>query len=293
MAHSSANSIRVFAEAAVAIVLLGCVPAVVKSISANAFTVGIFRLAVATACTAVVLWSDLRFSSVPFKHWVFLVGLGLLFGLHWLIFFYSIKISSASTALIGLSTYGVHLIILGWLVGNTPATLFDGLAVGAAIVGGVLLVPEFSLGNHTSQGLLLAVVSGFLYACLPILHQRYPHLSSSMRAFGQFVFALTFFLIFLPFSRKAARWVATEAHEGQLRHSHSQDRLVSLGGRVPPRYNAPSLQTPADPTSERGGDPGRDPLRGSARRQRADSRRRQRPPHRCLCLRSSKCDRAL
>jgi drug/metabolite transporter (DMT)-like permease len=136
--------------------------------------------------------------SISFKNWLILLSLGLLFGLHWLTFFLSIKIASAAIASIGLSTYGVHLIILGWLFRKNAVTLTDALAVILAIIGSIIVIPDFTLENNTTQGICLSVISGLFYASLPIIHQKNPQLSSSIRAFGQFLFALIFFLSFFP-----------------------------------------------------------------------------------------------
>jgi drug/metabolite transporter (DMT)-like permease len=170
----------------------------VKFVSANTYTIGIARLTFAALGSYVMLRKGRGMSSIPFKHWLILLSLGLLFGLHWLTLFLSIKIASASIASIGLSTYGVHLIILGWFFRKNAVTLTDIFAVILAIIGSIIVIPEFTLGNNTTQGICLSVISGFFYASLPIIHQKNPQLSSSVRAFGQFLFALVFFLAFFP-----------------------------------------------------------------------------------------------
>ena len=177
-------------DAAISISLLGCVPVAVKFVSANTYTIGIARLTVAALGSYVMLRKKRRMLSISFKNWLILLSLGLLFGLHWLTFFLSIKIASAAIASIGLSTYGVHLI--------NAVTLTDALAVILAIIGSIIVIPDFTLENNTTQGICLSVISGLFYASLPIIHQKNPQLSSSIRAFGQFLFALIFFPIFFP-----------------------------------------------------------------------------------------------
>ena len=187
-----------FIEAAISIGLLGCVPVAVKYISANTYTIGIVRLGVATFCSYWIFQKKSGIGSIPARGWLILLGLGVLFGLHWMTFFLGIKISSASIASIGLSTYGIHLTILGWIFHKTRVTLTDILAIILAIIGSILVIPKFTLENNTTLGLCLSILSGFFYASLPIIHQKNPQLSSSERAFGQFVFAFIFFLAFFP-----------------------------------------------------------------------------------------------
>jgi drug/metabolite transporter (DMT)-like permease len=127
--------------------------------------------------------------------------IGFFFAAHWLAYFFAIKASSASIGTIGLSTYGIHLLVLGALFGRSRFAVVDALAVTLAIAGAVLTVPELSLRNASTVGMLLGVLAGFFYAVLPILHQRWAYMSSSIRAFGQFAFAFVLFLFFLPLAR--------------------------------------------------------------------------------------------
>ena len=193
-------SARTAIEAAVALFFFGCIAAAVKFVSANAITIGIARLGITVAILLPFLLITGRLKSISFSDARALAVMGTFFGLHWLTFFFGIKIGSASIATVGLSTYGVHLIILGWFFHRSKATRVDLLVVALAVAGNVLVVPEFNLRNDGAIGLGLGVLSGFFYAFLPILQQRHAHLPALTRALGQFVFALAVFLLLAPFS---------------------------------------------------------------------------------------------
>jgi drug/metabolite transporter (DMT)-like permease len=62
----------------------------------------------------------------------------------------------------------------------------------------VLVVGEFSLSDDIARGFLLSVFSAFLYAFLPILHQRNKSIPVNVRTLGQYGFALPLFLCLLP-----------------------------------------------------------------------------------------------
>jgi drug/metabolite transporter (DMT)-like permease len=124
--------------------------------------------------------------------------MGVFFALHWLSFFFGIKIGSASIATVGLSTYGVHLIVLGWLFQRTRITAVDILVLSLAIAGTFLVVREFNIADKGLIGLVLGVLSGFFYAFLPILQQKHSHLPALTRALGQFTFAFIVFLVLVP-----------------------------------------------------------------------------------------------
>lgn len=194
----SRSRLSLAGDAVIALALFGCIPVVVKYVSANAYTIGIFRLSVATlALAAAAAWKR-QLRRVPGRDLLALAVIGTLFFAHWLTYFLSIKISSASIAAIGLSTYGVDLMILGALAGHGRIRPGEIAAVVLAIAGAVIVVPDYRATGSAALGMLLALASALFYATLPVLHQRYAHLPHSIRTLGQFGFALLLFLFFLP-----------------------------------------------------------------------------------------------
>jgi drug/metabolite transporter (DMT)-like permease len=186
---------RTAIQAAIALVLFGCIPVVVRTISANAYTIGIVRLTVATLGLSAVMAFRRELQRVPARDVARLAIIGLLFFGHWLTLFLGIKASSASIGAIGLSTYGAHLLILGAIFG-ARVRWTDVAAVALAVAGAVLVVPSFDLRNEVAVGMLLTSSSALMYASLPLLHQRWSHIANRTRALGQFSFALLFFLFF-------------------------------------------------------------------------------------------------
>lgn len=190
--------VRTLIEALIAILFFGCIPVVVKSISANPYTIGVVRLGIATVVLGSVMALRGKIRRIPARDVLGLGIIGAIFFGHWLTLFIAVKASSASIAAIGQSTYGADLLILGAIFAKQRAHASDILAVILAATGAVLVVPRFDLQNDVALGMLLASVSAFLYASLPLLHQRWSHLSSATRTLGQFAFALLLFLCFLP-----------------------------------------------------------------------------------------------
>jgi drug/metabolite transporter (DMT)-like permease len=185
-------------QAVVALALFGCLPVTIKAISADPDTIGIVRLAIASVGLFLINWMRGELRRVSRPDLLRIAVLGFFFFAHWLTFFVAIKTSSASVGAIGLSTYGIDLLILGAMFGGSRLRLVDVIAVAVAATGAILVVPRFDIRNETAFGMLLACISGLFYAALPILHQRWSHISTSTRALGQFSFALVFFLFFLP-----------------------------------------------------------------------------------------------
>ena len=199
----SSPTVRTPLEAAVTILMMGAVPVIIRHISANVWTIGLARLGVAAAGMALAVWLMRRWVTPTLREARQLALIGVLFGAHWALYFLSIKVSSAGIAVIGQSTFGVHLVVLGWVIGHHRVARSDLAAVACAVAGSLMVAPRWSLRDHDTLGLLLGIVSAFFYAFLPILHQRLSHLSSGMRVLGQFVFGL---LVFLP------AWPASDWH---------------------------------------------------------------------------------
>jgi drug/metabolite transporter (DMT)-like permease len=191
---------RVAAQAFLAILLFGCIPVVVRWVHANPYTIGIVRLGIASAGVAIVMALRGQWRRPSGQDVLRLAVIGLLFFGHLLTFFLAIKASSASIAAIGLSTYGVDLLILAAIFGTHRARVTDIVAVLVAAAGAILVVPSLDLSNRIVLGMLLSCASALQYAMLPLLHQRWAHIPTTMRALGQFFFA---FLAFCTFSGKA------------------------------------------------------------------------------------------
>jgi drug/metabolite transporter (DMT)-like permease len=188
--------VRTAVEALVALLLFGCIPVVVKLVSANPYTIGIFRLAFATLVLGGFMAVRGELRRITRGDLARLAVIGFLFFGHWLTLFFAVKVSSASIGAIGLSTYGVDLLILGILFGGERPRRAVIIAVLLAAAGAVLVIPKFDLRNDTAVGMLLACVSAAMYASLPLLHQRWSHIPTGVRTLGQFGFALLFFSLF-------------------------------------------------------------------------------------------------
>jgi drug/metabolite transporter (DMT)-like permease len=187
---------KLLIETIIPILLFGCIPVTVRFIDANPYTIGIFRLGVATIFVALFLGIRGQLRRVALGDLARLAVIGVIFFAHWITLFFAIKASSASIAAIGQSTYGIDLLILGAIFAGERIRATDAAAVIVAAIGAVLVIPAFNLGNDVTFGMALASLSALLYAALPLLHQRWAHIPNMTRTLGQFAFALACFLLF-------------------------------------------------------------------------------------------------
>ncbi len=205
---------RLLIIALTAVIAMSFVPALVKATSANEATIGIARLAIAVlAFMPVVLWQG-KLKTLSLRQWRELAIIGAVFGVHWLTYFISIKLSSPAVAALAVTTYGVQYLVLAWWFNGESIAPFEWLGVACCFTGCIIVSPALSLDDDTTVGLAVGLFSALLYAALPLLHQRARDIGTTERSWGQFFFAL---LVFMPL------WFQSD---WQLRHVDWYQLLV-------------------------------------------------------------------
>jgi drug/metabolite transporter (DMT)-like permease len=203
-------------SALAATLLFGSVPACIRVVQLDSIAIGIVRLVLGAVGMAAVMAMERRSTLGEFfarlrREWRALVAMGLLFGLHWLTYFLSIKHSSASIGTLGFSTYGAQLPLLGWACGFGRPTRRALVGVALAFVGTWLCLPSHDWSgiwsSDVATGLAIGVASGTAYAFLPLLHQRHSHMDHELRTWAQFALALPVFLPLAPWGTWSFSWL--------------------------------------------------------------------------------------
>jgi drug/metabolite transporter (DMT)-like permease len=195
----------IYIMAFLTVVIFSSAPACVRAVSLNTITQGIVRLGLASlGMTIFLLWRNkltwAAMMSWDRRTWRALLLAGISFGIHWLLFFSSIKLANAAIGAIGFSTYGLHLLLLGWFFGLSTVTKLDLLGLVLACAGTYFLIPEFSFQNDYTLGLIIGILSGLAAAVLPLIHQQNSQIDVHIRAWGQFTFALPLFFFLWPYT---------------------------------------------------------------------------------------------
>ncbi|NQY35979.1 MAG: DMT family transporter [Alteromonadaceae bacterium] len=197
----------------VAVTLMGFVPVLVKWTNANETTIGIARLVIGTLGTLTLLASAKSLStltSITKKDWLWLALMGLVFAVHWYSYFLAINIASVSFAVIGVSTYGIHLLLLNRFFFKETIKPSEFSAIILAFTGVLIAAPSLNFDSNAFVGFSYGLISGFLYGLLSIMHKKTNHLPTHHRALGQFGFALICFSLFWTSSNwqlNTADWV--------------------------------------------------------------------------------------
>jgi drug/metabolite transporter (DMT)-like permease len=183
-----------------AITIFSFVPIVVKLTSANPFTIGFFRLILASSLLSLVWKKKIDFLAFKKRSFWKLLLIGLCFFAHWLTYTFSVKVSGPSFTVMGMATYGVQLIFYGSLFLNYNVNKKNIFCLIFILIGVALVIPNWSMGNNTTLGLVLALVSASFYAAIPILLQKSHEFNQETRVFYQFSIALIGYTFLLPFS---------------------------------------------------------------------------------------------
>ncbi|AEI48474.1 DMT family transporter [Runella slithyformis] len=129
-----------------------------------------FRTLLASVGLVVVLWLWKEWKRVPANDRWAMLGVGAIMGMHWLTFFGSAHVSSASVCLAGMSTTSLFTSLLEPLFARRrvrPLEIFLSLLV----IAGLYLIFRFEVDQ--SLGLGLALVSAFLAALFTIANSRF------------------------------------------------------------------------------------------------------------------------
>ena len=134
-----------------ATVLFGSVPASIRLVGLDSIALGIVRLVLGTVGMAVIIALQRRstlgeFFALLRREWWALLAMGLMFGLHWLTYFLSIKLGGASIGTLGLSTYGAQLPLLGWALRFRAADAGGARRCGAGARGDVAVLAGVMTG---------------------------------------------------------------------------------------------------------------------------------------------------
>jgi len=101
------------------------------------------------------------------------IGLGLIMAVHWVAYFAAMQYSSVSVGIIALFTFPIITVLLEPLFAKTKLIWQDLVSAVIVLFGIYLVVPDISLDNDITLGVLIGIFAAFLYALRNILHRQY------------------------------------------------------------------------------------------------------------------------
>lgn len=186
-----------FFQGVLSILIFAFVPLAIKFTTATPFTICLFRLLVTVTILGIFWRNKISFRTFFSREGLKLWLLGFIFFLHWVTYTYGVKLGGASMGVLGLSTYGIQLIIAGALFYDHHITRKDLVCLFFSFCGILLIIPSWNFKNEATLGLILALLSATCFAFVPVVHRKSSEFSLHTRIFAQFAGALLFFLFFI------------------------------------------------------------------------------------------------
>ncbi|WP_250657593.1 DMT family transporter [Alkalimarinus coralli] len=171
-----------------------------KGISIDVFDITAYRSILAALALFIFLQiKRQRMGLHSRSHYPLSIGLGLLLGLHWVTFFYSMRISTVALGMTVLYTYPIITVFLEKLFFNKTIQLYDLLVAIAVLVGvGLMATAGDGFEGGNVEGVLVGLLSALCFACRNVTQQRY------MRGYPAYLTifyqVLVIGIVFLPFA---------------------------------------------------------------------------------------------
>lgn len=208
------NSLKGLVAIHSAVLFLGITALFSKLISLTALEISLLRSIFAAAIILfIVLWQKNSIKLFKAKDYGIAVLLGVLLAVHWVTYFHAMQVSSVAVGVIALYTFPVITVFLEPLFHGDKPHIKDVVSALVVLLGIYLLVPEFSLSNETTQGLLWGILSALFFALRNIIQGHYFKRYTAKHSL--FYQSLVTFIVLLPFSYEVIPEV-TNIQWGQL-----------------------------------------------------------------------------
>lgn len=113
-------------------------------------------------CIAKIRRESLRLDNG--KDYAAIIATGVVLAIHWVTFFYSIQISTVAIGAITFTTFPLFITFIEPVVFRERLKIKSIIRAVFVLIGVMITVPEFSLGNQMTVGIIWGMVSSFTYA---------------------------------------------------------------------------------------------------------------------------------
>ncbi len=208
------NSFKALLAVHSAVLIFGLTALFSKLISLTALEITLLRSVFAVFIIfAIFLWQKKSIKLSHPKDYGIVILLGVLLALHWVTYFHSMQVSSIAVGVIALYTFPIITVFLEPLFHGERPHIKDVISAFTVLFGIYLLVPEFSLSNETTLGILWGVLSALFFALRNIVQGHYFKAYTARHSL--FYQTLVTFIVLLPFSFEVIPAV-TNIQWGQL-----------------------------------------------------------------------------
>ncbi len=155
-----------------------------------------YRTLIAASGVALVAFLRKKPLALALPELLKIAGVGVLISLHWIFFFWSARLSTASVCLAGMATTSLWTALVDPILNRTPVKWYE-VALGLLVISGLVLIFQFESGYWL--GLAMALVSAFLGALFSVLNGRLTLRHTPYQiTFYEMAAACLFALVFMP-----------------------------------------------------------------------------------------------
>jgi len=191
-----------------AVFIFGLTALFSKVISLSALEITMLRSVFALVVIFFIfLWQKQSLRLDNLRDYLIALALGLLLALHWVTYFHAMQVSTIAVGVISLFTFPIITVFLEPLFHGDKPLLKDIISAVLVLFGIYLLIPEFSLNNETTLGMLWGVLSALLFSLRNIIQGRY--FKSYSARHSLFYQTLVSIIILIPFSYSVIPTVTT------------------------------------------------------------------------------------
>jgi drug/metabolite transporter (DMT)-like permease len=157
-----------------AIIIFGGTALFAKLINLPATDITVWRSLVAVAAIAILLLIRRKPVRLQRRRDAIIMFIaGSLLGLHWATYFQAMQVAGIAVGMVAMYTYPIMIVFLEPLFKGQKPHATDIICALIMLFGITLLVPEFDLRNHITQGVCWGVLSAVLFALRNIMQGHY------------------------------------------------------------------------------------------------------------------------
>ena len=193
---------RAFLELHISILLAGCTGLFGRLITLNEGLLTFWRLFFTVVFIAFYLFIIKKLKKINLKDFIKITSTGALLGLHWVLFYGSIKYSNISVGIVCLSLISFFTALIDPLVNKHRYFKHEFLFSFITIIGIALI---FNFDSHYQTGIIIGVFSALSAALFTIFNKKVAKYNSNTMLFyemlGGFIFiglTMPFYLHFFP-----------------------------------------------------------------------------------------------
>ena len=133
---------------------------------------------------------------IPLPEMIKVTGVGFVIAMHWILFFWSIRVSTASVCLVGMATISLWTAFVEPLFNRTRIKWYE-VGLGLVVISGLLVIFSFESGYWL--GLSMALASAFFGAVFSVLNGKLTHRHNPYQiTFYEMAGACLFTILFMP-----------------------------------------------------------------------------------------------